>query len=183
MARSIGNPMRRTPLSSIFVFQSPLAKTRGLIRIGMTSFPCALGKGGVRTTKREGDGATPRQVLKALRLYRRPDQPMVNALIPVRSISSAMGWCDDRTSPYYNQEVSLPFAKSHEKLWREDHLYDLVIDTDYNRKPAIKGRGSAIFIHLARPNYTPTEGCIALKRRDLVRLIGMIDTRTRIHVR
>lgn len=94
-----------------------------------------------------------------------------------------MGWCDDRTSPYYNQEVSLPFAKSHEKLWREDHLYDLVIDTDYNRKPAIKGRGSAIFIHLARPNYTPTEGCIALKRRDLVRLIGMIDTRTRIHVR
>lgn len=175
--------MPTRPIASLFVNQSPLAKTRGRIRIGMSTIPCALGKGGVKTAKREGDGATPRGTLRALRLYRRPDRPMVNALIPVRITSRRMGWCDDTHSPHYNQPVALPFDKSHEKLWREDHLYDLVIDTDYNRRPAIKGRGSAIFIHLARPNYTPTEGCIAFSRRDLMRLIAIIDRHTRIHVR
>lgn len=175
--------MPTTPLASIFVYQSPLAKARGTIRIGMRTIPCALGKGGVKTAKREGDGATPRKTLRALRLYRRPDRPMVNTLIPTRITSRTMGWCDDSASPQYNQPVALPFAKSHEKLWRDDHVYDLVIDTDYNRRPAIKGRGSAIFIHLARPHYTPTEGCIALNRRDLKHVIAMIDTQTRIHVR
>ena len=175
--------MSTSTLASLFVYQSPLAKTRGVLRIGMATIPCALGKGGVKTAKREGDGATPRKTLRALRLYRRPDRPMVNAFIPVSMISRTMGWCDDTRSPHYNQPVALPFDKSHEKLWRDDHLYDLVIDTDYNRRPAIKGRGSAIFIHLARPHYTPTEGCIALNRRDLTRLIAMIDRNTRIHVR
>lgn len=171
------------PLASLFVHQSPLSKTRGSIRVGMSTIPCALGKGGVKTAKREGDGATPRGTLRALRLYRRPDRPMVHARIPVSTTTRTMGWCDDNASPFYNQPVALPFDKSHEKLWRDDHLYDLVIDTDYNRRPAIKGRGSAIFIHLARPYYTPTEGCIAFNRRDLTRLIAMIDRNTRIHVR
>lgn len=171
------------PLASLFVHQSPLSKTRGQIRFGMMAIPCALGKGGVKTGKREGDGATPRKTLRALRLYRRPDRPMVQTLIPVQTTTRRMGWCDDSASRHYNQPVTLPFDKSHEKLWRDDHLYDLVIDTDYNRRPAIKGRGSAIFIHLARPHYTPTEGCIALSRRDLMRVIAMIDTQTRIHVR
>lgn len=175
--------MPAMPLASLFVYQSPLVKTRGQIRIGMMTIPCALGKGGVKTRKREGDGATPRKTLRALHVYRRPDRPMVNTRIPTRTTSRMMGWCDDSASPRYNQPVTLPFDKSHEKLWREDHLYDLVIDTDYNRRPAITGRGSAIFIHLARPHYTPTEGCIGLGRRDLVRLVGMIDTHTRIHVR
>ena len=175
--------MPHAPLASLFVQQSPLNRTRGLIRIGMSILPCALGKGGVKTRKREGDGATPRGPLRALRLYRRPDRPMANTKIPVTMTTRKMGWCDDSRSPYYNQPVALPFNKSHERLWRDDHVYDLVIDTNYNRKPAIKGHGSAIFIHLARPNYTPTEGCIALTRRDLERLIAMIDTKTRIHVR
>lgn len=175
--------MPTSTLASLFVYQSPLAKTRGILRIGMSTIPCALGKGGVKTAKREGDGATPRGTLRALRLYRRPDRPMVNTHIPVRATSRAIGWCDDTRSPYYNQPVTLPFEKSHEKLWRDDHLYDLVIDTDYNRRPAIKGRGSAIFIHLARPHYIPTEGCIAFNRRDLTRLIAMMDKSTRIHVR
>lgn len=183
MARVSGIEMSTRPLASFCVYQSPLAKTRGTIRFGMMTIPCALGKGGVKTAKREGDGATPRKTLRALRLYRRPDRPMVNAFIPVSMISRTMGWCDDTTSPRYNQPVALPFDKSHEKLMRDDHLYDLVIDTDYNRRPAIKGRGSAIFIHLARPHYTPTEGCIALSRRDFVRLIALIDKQTRIHVR
>lgn len=107
---------------------------------------------------------------------------MANSHIPTRMISRNMGWCDDSASPHYNQPVALPYMKGHEKLWREDHLYDLVIDTTYNRRPAIQGRGSAIFIHLARPNYMPTEGCIALKRRDLVRIIAMINRHTRIFV-
>lgn len=175
--------MPSTPLASLYICQSPLAKTRGTIQIGMMTIPCALGKGGVKTTKREGDGATPRKSLRVLRLYRRPDRPMVNSLIPVSMTSRMMGWCDDSTSPHYNQPVTLPFAKSHEKLWRDDHVYDLVIDTDYNRRPAIKGRGSAIFIHLARPHYLPTEGCIALKRRDLEKLLTLINRHTRIHVR
>jgi L,D-peptidoglycan transpeptidase YkuD (ErfK/YbiS/YcfS/YnhG family) len=175
--------MSTRPIASLFVYQSPLAKTRGVLRIGMSIIPCALGKGGVKSAKREGDGATPRGTLRALRLYRRPDRPMVNTRIPVRATSRTMGWCDDTHSSHYNQPVALPFDKSHEKLWRDDHLYDLVIDTDYNRRPAIKGRGSAIFIHLARPHYTPTEGCIAFNCRDLARLISMIDRNTRIHVR
>ena len=170
-------------VTALFVHSSPLAKTRGHLRIGMVTIPCALGKGGVKTTKREGDGATPRGPLRALRLYRRPDRQMVATSIPVRTTTAKIGWCDDRASPHYNQPVTLPFKASHEKLWREDHLYDLVIDTDYNRRPAIKGRGSAIFIHLARPNFQPTEGCLAFKRRDLQRLLAMINTKTRIHVR
>ena len=175
--------MRHASLRSFFVFSHPLDRTRGFIRMGMSIMPCALGKGGVKTRKREGDGATPSGTLRALQLYRRPDRPMVRTVIPVRTTSRVMGWCDDCASPLYNQPVTLPFNASHEKLWREDHLYDLVIDTDYNRRPALKGRGSAIFIHLARPNYHPTEGCIAFKRRDLQRLLGMINANTRIHVR
>jgi len=150
--------MHHAPLASVFVFSRPLNRTRGVVRIGMSILPCALGRGGVKTRKREGDGATPRGPLRALRLYRRPDRPMINASIPLRSMSRNMGWCDDTTSPRYNQPVNLPFGKRHEKLWRDDHVYDLVIDTDYNRRPAIKGRGSAIFIHIARQNFTPTDG-------------------------
>lgn len=175
--------MPTTQPAALFVYSRPLDRTRGVIRIGMGALPCALGKGGVKAQKREGDGATPRGALRVLRLYRRPDRPMVNATIPVRIISRGTGWCDDITSSRYNQPVTLPCDKHHEKLWREDHVYDLVIDTNYNRRPAIKGRGSAIFIHLARPNFTPTEGCIALNRRDLARLIAMINSQTRIHVR
>jgi L,D-peptidoglycan transpeptidase YkuD (ErfK/YbiS/YcfS/YnhG family) len=175
--------MPNPPLASLYVYAHPLDRTRGMIRLGMSIMPCALGKGGVKTRKREGDGATPRGTFRALRLYRRPDRPMVNAMIPVQMTSRKMGWCDDIRSLHYNQPVVLPFDKSHERLWRDDHVYDLVIDTDYNRRPAIKGRGSAIFIHLARLNYTPTEGCIALSRRDFTRLIATIDTQTRIHVR
>jgi L,D-peptidoglycan transpeptidase YkuD (ErfK/YbiS/YcfS/YnhG family) len=92
------------------------------------------------------------------------------------------GWCDDPQHRRYNRNVRLPFAASHERMWRDDELYDIVIEIGWNDRPAIRGRGSAVFAHLARPGYTPTEGCVALSRRDMVRLLPRIGPETRMDI-
>jgi L,D-peptidoglycan transpeptidase YkuD (ErfK/YbiS/YcfS/YnhG family) len=135
--------------------------------------PCALGKGGVRLTKREGDGATPVGTFPLRRLWFREDRldaPPTGLML--RSITAQDGWCDDPSKPEYNRPVTLPFEGSHEKMTREDGLYDLVVELGYNDDPPVAGRGSAIFLHVARDGYAPTEGCIALERNDLLRLLA-----------
>lgn len=133
-------------------------------------FRCALGKGGIRpaTEKREGDGATPAARMPLRRLLFRADRGTPpRCAVPVEPIAPNDGWCDDPGHPAYNRLVRLPLDASHERLWRDDHLYDLVGVLGWNDDPVERGRGSAIFLHLARPDYAPTEGCIALQERDL----------------
>jgi L,D-peptidoglycan transpeptidase YkuD (ErfK/YbiS/YcfS/YnhG family) len=131
-------------------------------------FRAALGRGGVRADKQEGDGATPAGVLPIRRLlYRADRQPPPRASVPLEPIAPTDGWCDDPTHPDYNRMVRLPHAARHEMLWREDGLYDVVGVLGWNDAPVQRGRGSAIFLHVARPDFAPTEGCVALSLTDL----------------
>lgn len=135
---------------------------------GGKSFRCALGATGVTTTKREGDKATPAGRFPIRRVFYRADRmaPPPTAL-PVTPIGPEDGWCDDPADPRYNRRVPLPYPASHETLWREDRVYDIVVELGYNDDPPVPGRGSAIFMHVARPGYAPTEGCVALALADL----------------
>jgi L,D-peptidoglycan transpeptidase YkuD (ErfK/YbiS/YcfS/YnhG family) len=129
---------------------------------------CAIGRGGIRPDKQEGDGATPRATLALRRVLYRADRGRAPACaVPVEPIGRADGWCDDSADPAYNRPVTLPYAGRHEELWREDGLYDIVGVLGWNDAPVVRGRGSAIFLHIARPDYAPTEGCIALSPADL----------------
>jgi L,D-peptidoglycan transpeptidase YkuD (ErfK/YbiS/YcfS/YnhG family) len=134
---------------------------------------CALGRGGVSTAKREGDGATPVGRLPMRRALYRPDReaPPATALA-CAPIAPTNGWCDDPADAAYNTAVRLPHAGGHERLWRDDRVYDLVVVLGWNDDPPVPGRGSAIFLHLARDGYAPTEGCVALARADMLALLA-----------
>jgi len=138
------------------------------LQAGGASFRCALGATGVTTAKREGDKATPAGRFPIRRVVYRADRvaPPRTAL-PVTPIGPQDGWCDDPGDPRYNRPVALPYPASHETLWRDDHVYDIVVELGYNDDPPVPGRGSAIFMHVARPGYAPTEGCVALALADL----------------
>jgi L,D-peptidoglycan transpeptidase YkuD (ErfK/YbiS/YcfS/YnhG family) len=137
------------------------------------SVRCAVGRGGVATDKREGDGATPAGVLTMRRVLYRPDrEPPPATALPCTPIAPEDGWCDDPADAAYNTAVRLPHAGGHERLWRDDRLYDLVIVLGWNDDPPLPGRGSAIFLHLARDGFAPTEGCVALSRDDLLALLA-----------
>jgi L,D-peptidoglycan transpeptidase YkuD (ErfK/YbiS/YcfS/YnhG family) len=133
----------------------------------------ALGRGGIRALKREGDGGTPlgrfpvRQVL-----YRTDRMQRPRSLLPLRAITAHDGWCEDPDDRNYNRLVKLSSHSNADHLKRDDHLYDLVLVLGYNDRPRMKGRGSAIFMHLARPGFAPTAGCIAIERRDLLMLLA-----------
>jgi L,D-peptidoglycan transpeptidase YkuD (ErfK/YbiS/YcfS/YnhG family) len=131
---------------------------------------CALGRSGIRADKREGDGATPAGRWRMRALLFRPDRVPRTPLtgLPLRALRPEDGWCDDPADPLYNKPVKLPFRARAELLWREDGIYDLIVVLGYNDEPPEPGRGSAIFLHIARPNFTPTEGCVALARDDLI---------------
>ena len=124
---------------------------------------CAVGRGGIRADKSEGDGATPRALLPLRRvLYRADRLPPPRCAVPVEPLAPSDGWCDDPADAAYNRPVTLPHPARHEEMWRDDHVYDIVGVLGWNDAPVARGRGSAIFLHLARPDYPPTEGCIAL---------------------
>lgn len=138
-------------------------RTKGVLKCGPITVPCALGRSGVTGRKREGDGATPSGSFEVLHVYYRADRgPHPKTLLPVSPLSADMGWCDDPGHPRYNRLVDLPFSSSHEKMWRDDRLYDIVVVLDCNMSPPVKGKGSAIFFHIAREDYRPTEGCVAV---------------------
>lgn len=136
---------------------------RGWLELGPFRWPCSLGRSGISAFKREGDGATPRGRFRILAGHFRADRfarlPSVLALQPIRQDS---GWCDASTDRNYNRCVRLPYEASAEQMWRADGLYDAVLVIDYNCRPRQRGRGSAIFLHIAREGYAPTEGCIAI---------------------
>lgn len=158
-----------------------LAKAR--LVCGAHSIPCALGAGGRCAIKREGDGATPIGIF-ALRLGRyRPDRlRRPHTGLTLRPLKPSDGWCDAPHDPRYNRLVSHPCRSSAERMWRDDQLYDIVIMLGYNDRPVRPGHGSAIFLHVARDGYKPTEGCIAVSRADLLRLLPQLTSRTRVIV-
>lgn len=147
-------------------------------------YDCALGRSGIRAEKREGDGATPTGLFRLRRAYYRMDRgPRPKTALPLHAIARDDGWCDAAGHPLYNRPVTLPFAASHERLWRDDALYDLIVEMGHNDAPAVPGMGSAVFIHVAAPDYKPTEGCVALAKPDLLALLAQWSPRTRIEIR
>ncbi len=158
-------------------------RCRGTLLFRGWRCPCALGRSGVSAFKREGDGASPRGRFPLRRIWLRPGKLRAPALrLPVRLTRPDDGWCDDPRHARSNRPVKLPFAASHEKMWRDDDIYDAVIEIGWNDRPARRGRGSAIFLHLARPGYAPTEGCVAIRAADMRRLLPMLTPRTRIDI-
>lgn len=135
-------------------------------------FSCTWGRGGITSTKKEGDGATPVGTFPFRRVFYRADRiPAPETLLPLQVLSAQDGWCDDIQDERYNQHVTLPYKGRHEKLWREDHVYDLILVVGHNDNPIKPGQGSAIFVHLIRPERTPTEGCVALLQQDLLQVL------------
>lgn len=138
------------------------------------SFPAALGYSGIRSDKREGDGATPVGILPLRTvLYRADRRPAPACVVNVQPLAPHDGWCDDPTHPAYNRMVELPINASAEALWRNDAVYDIIGVLGWNDDPVQPGRGSAIFLHLAQPDFSPTEGCVALAPDDLLRVLAM----------
>jgi L,D-peptidoglycan transpeptidase YkuD (ErfK/YbiS/YcfS/YnhG family) len=150
-----------------------IVSASGEARWGKLRFGCALGRGGVKAEKREGDGATPIGAWPMRRLLYRADRmdPPATGL-PFAEIDPEDGWCDDPADPAYNRQVRLPYPARHERLWREDRVYDLLVVLGHNDAPVVAGLGSAIFLHVARPDWEPTEGCVALARADLERVLA-----------
>ncbi len=152
-------------------------ESNGFVAFTDQRLRCALGRCGLRADKTEGDGATPMGIYALGRVFYRPDRlkhPLQTGLRTI-PITQNMGWCDDLGHGDYNQLISLPHPAHHERLWRDDGVYDVVVEVLYNTKPITAGRGSAIFIHVAKPDYTPTEGCIALNLNDLLTLLSFCN--------
>ncbi len=153
-------------------------------RFGGRLVRCALGRSGVTALKREGDGATPIGVFACRFVYWRPDRlAKPRTRLEAIPLSPRHGWCDDPNDASYNRPVLLPFTGSHEKLWREDAVYDLIVALGYNDVPPILGCGSAIFLHVARPGRLPTAGCVALSRQDLLRFLSLATPMSRVVIR
>ena len=153
----------------------------GYLKFKNLKFKCALGKAGVGKKKIEGDNITPKGKFTIAKIYYRGDRiKKIYSKIKVFKINNQMGWCDDSNSKKYNQLIKLPNKYAHEKLYRKDNVYDLVIVLNYNMSPIVKNKGSAIFIHVAKKNYKKTAGCVAIKRKHLVKLIKNIKNKTKI---
>ncbi len=155
----------------------------GILTYGGLRVPCALGRSGRRAHKREGDGATPIGRFAVREAFYRADRlSRPRTRLPLRPLRVDDGWCDDPDDRNYNRHVRHPYGASAERLWRADGLYDLVIVIGHNDRPRVRGRGSAVFIHVAGPGLAPTAGCIALRLPDLVRLIGRLSRGTVLNV-
>jgi len=142
---------------------------------------CAVGRSGVTADKREGDGATPAGRWLLREAFYRPDRiaPPQSAL-KLTPIAPDDGWCDDPGDPSYNRPIKLPYGASHEEMWRNDHLYDVVVAIGYNDDPPVPGKGSAIFLHLCRDDFGPTAGCVAIPLADMLDILPLLTPETAI---
>lgn len=149
------------------------------------SYTCSIGRGGMIAAgdKREGDGASPIGIWPMKQVFYRADRlAMPQTGLPCTEITQTMGWCDAPDDPDYNRLVRLPYPASHETMWREDHVYDVVVELGHNDSPPRPGYGSAIFLHVAKPGYTPTQGCIALALDDLLDVLKYCDTNSALTI-
>jgi L,D-peptidoglycan transpeptidase YkuD (ErfK/YbiS/YcfS/YnhG family) len=168
-------------LPTIYVRRRPGFPSQGWLIAGTSHIPVALGRSGVLANKREGDGATPRGSFRLVRLWWRPDRlPRPQTLLPVRRIGRHDGWSEDPNDRSYNRPIHVPDGASGDRLWRDDGLYDMIIELDHNTRPRVAGRGSAVFIHVAREGFKPTAGCVALQASRLQRLLERVGPKTRI---
>ncbi|MBI3702668.1 MAG: L,D-transpeptidase family protein [Rhizobiales bacterium] len=175
--------MHKRTLSRITVRRKPGNSTRGWLMAGPLALPVALGRGGIKANKREGDGGTPRGTFRAKRLWWRAERHARPATqLPARRIKPDDGWCEDPADRRYNRPVKRLAGSTADRLARQDHLYDFVVEIDHNTRPRIAGRGSAVFIHVARPHFAPTAGCVALDIGSLRRLLARLGHGTRIVV-
>ncbi len=147
------------------------------------SAAAAVGRDGVKADKHEGDGATPAGTYPLVSILYRPDRiaPPLSGL-PVKPLAPSDGWVDEPSDANYNRPVSLPYPASAERMWREDELYDALVVIGYNMEPVVPGAGSAIFLHIATPDFAPTAGCIAVKRKILLGLLPLLGPRSRIAI-
>ena len=153
----------------------------GYLKYKNFKFRCALGEHGISEKKKEGDKITPKGIYKIVNVYYRQDRiKKISSKLKLVKIKKNMGWCDDPDSKNYNELIKVPAKYSYEKLFRNENTYDLIIVLNYNMNPVIKNKGSAIFIHVAKKNYSKTAGCIALKKTHLTKLIENINKRTKV---
>jgi L,D-peptidoglycan transpeptidase YkuD (ErfK/YbiS/YcfS/YnhG family) len=174
---------RRKSLSLIRVRARPGRRTLGVLIAGGQTVPVVLGRSGILAIKREGDGATPRGRFRPRRLWWRADRgPRPRTLLPARRIDRAVAWCEDPADRRYNRPVRRSANEPGDRLWREDRLYDLIIEIDHNTRPRVAGRGSAVFLHIARPDRSPTAGCVAMAAAELNRLAERLRRNTIIDI-
>ena len=144
---------------------------------------CAIGKSGIISSKKEGDLATPKGTFELGTFYYRKDNNKpLKCKIKKKIIKKKMGWCDDSRSKKYNKEISFPFKYGAEKLYRKDKIYDLFINIKYNFSPVIKKKGSAIFLHITDGKYKPTKGCVAIAKKDFLKILPLINNKTKISI-
>ena len=145
---------------------------------------CSIGKSGVTQSKKEGDLTTHKGLFGLGLLYYRKDKiKLLKCKIKKRAIKKGMGWCNDSKSKKYNQEISFPFKYGAEKLYRKDKIYDIFINIKYNQFPIVKGKGSAIFLHLSNKKYKPTSGCVAIQKKDFLKILPLINNKTKILIK
>ena len=143
---------------------------------------CAIGKKGIGIKKKEGDLITPTGQFKIKYILYRKERVKILTKLKKIIIKKNMGWCDDPKSNHYNKLVKLPFAYRHEKLFRKDNIYDIILVLNYNISPVKKNKGSAIFIHVAKKNFKKTEGCVAIRKPKLIKLVKEINSNTKVKI-
>jgi len=142
---------------------------------------CVVGKKGIGKKQKEGDQITPKGIFKVKEiLYRKDKVNELRSKIKKIPIKKNMGWCDDPLSKDYNKLIKYPFNYRSEKLYRSNNIYDIILVLDYNMRPIIKNKGSAIFIHIANHKFEPTRGCVAIKKKELKKIIKAITKKTKI---
>ena len=175
--------LQKRSLSRITVRRKPGDSRRGWLTAGTLALPVALGRGGIKANKREGDGGTPRGAFRLLRLWWRADRhPRPVTSLPAQRISSTDGWCEDPRDRRYNRPIKVTPHAQGDRLARKDRLYDFIVEIDHNTRPRVAKRGSAVFIHAAREGFSPTAGCVALELNMLRRLLPRLGPRTKIVV-
>jgi L,D-peptidoglycan transpeptidase YkuD (ErfK/YbiS/YcfS/YnhG family) len=172
---------RDGPFSAIRISAAAGNPCRGWLTAGGQAIPVALGRGGIKANKREGDGGTPKGTFRPRQLWWRADRhPRPRTFLAARAIGPEDAWCEDPSSRHYNQPVRLDRRRDGDRLKREDHLYDFIVEIDHNSSPRIAGRGSAVFLHLARENFGPTAGCISMTKSAMLRLLRRLGPETKI---
>jgi len=169
------------PLGTIRIRAAAGNPRRGWLTANGQSIPVALGLGGIKANKKEGDGGTPRGTFRPRQLWWRADRhPRPRTFLPVRAIRPEDAWCEDPSSRHYNRPLRRDRGHEGDRLRRDDRLYDFIIEIDHNHVPRVTGRGSAVFLHLARQDFSPTAGCVSMAPSAMLRLLERLGPQTRI---
>jgi len=175
--------MRRTSLRVIRIAARPGQRSLGWLFAGSNTLRVALGRTGIKAAKREADGATPAGRFHPVRLWWRADRlPRPRSMLPARRIGPNDAWCEDPSDRRYNRAFRRSANEPGDRLRRDDGLYDVIIEIDHNMRPRVAGRGSAVFVHVAREGFAPTAGCVALRRSDLLALLPALTRKTTIDI-